>query len=237
GYVATVAYMVPLINRVVSGNNPNKASPAEKLSAVITTVTTEGQTTFTCESAFRVGGVLLVLKTDRTINYGDIKNVVAGMTVDYRQEGGEVRLLVYDINGASLPSGTNDLFAIEGLTDFEVTAVDLASAAGQYAAVSFGFAEPTVPENFILYQNYPNPFNPDTRIDFTLPNATRVELTVFNILGKKVKVLADGEYNAGGHSVIWDGRDDDGAAVSSGIYFYRLVTPEASVSRKMMLLK
>lgn len=237
GYVATVADLVTLINRVVSGNYPNKAALEENLTAVITTVTTEGQTTFTCESAFRVGGVLLVLKTDRTINYGDIKNVVAGMTVDYRQEGGEVRLLVYDINGASLPSGTNDLFAIEGLTDFEVTAVDLASAAGQYAAVSFGFAEPTVPENFVLYQNYPNPFNPDTRIDFTLPNTTRVELTVFNILGKKVKVLANGEYNAGGHSVIWDGRDDDGAAVSSGIYFYRLVTPEASVSRKMMLLK
>jgi hypothetical protein len=237
GFAATVADLVTLINAVISGTPTAKAAVGDNLTATVSTASDGGNTTFNYRADFKVGGVLMVLETEQAIDYADIKNVYEGMTVDYRQEGGELRLLVYYMDGASLPAGDNELFTIEGLTAFEVRKIDLASAGGQSAAVSFGFAEPALPESFTLYQNYPNPFNPETVIKFDLPGASRVELAVYNILGEKVKILADGVFAAGEHELTWDGRDSDGRSVSSGIYFYRLVTPEASLSKKMMLLK
>ncbi len=79
-----------------------------------------------------------------------------------------------------------------------------------------------IPKDFVLYQNYPNPFNPSTKIEFALPTSEKVSLEVFNIIGERVKVLADGDMPAGKHSVVWDGRDESGQQSPSGIYFYRL---------------
>jgi hypothetical protein len=89
----------------------------------------------------------------------------------------------------------------------------------------------------LLTQNYPNPFNPTTVIRFTLPQADRVELTVYNVLGQRVRVLVDGSVAAGEHEVVWNADNDGGQKVSAGVYFYRLVTSEATVSRKMLLVK
>lgn len=88
-----------------------------------------------------------------------------------------------------------------------------------------------------LYQNIPNPFNPVTTIRFNLPRASGVTLIVYNVKGGRVRVLANGEMQAGRREIIWDGRDERGNTVSSGIYFYRLVTPEYSMARKMILLR
>jgi len=237
GFAATVADLVTLINAVISGSPTAKAAVDDNLTAAVSTEVGERRTAFNYRADFKVGGVLMVLETEQSISFADIKNVYEGMTVDYRQEGGELRLLIYDMNGTSLPSGDNELFTVEGLTEFEIREIDLSSAGGQYVAVSFGFAEPNLPESFTLYQNFPNPFNPETNISFALPGAFRVQLAVYNILGERVKILADGVFAAGQHELTWDGRNDDGQAVSSGIYFYRLVTSEASLSKKMMLLK
>ena len=88
-----------------------------------------------------------------------------------------------------------------------------------------------------LSQNYPNPFNPMTEIAFSLPAASRIAVTVFNVVGQRVAVLADGRYPAGEHRVRWDARDDSGAEVASGVYFYRLETEDATRSGKMILIK
>ena len=88
-----------------------------------------------------------------------------------------------------------------------------------------------------LKPNYPNPFNPVTRIDFDLPQSIRVDVSVFNLLGRKVISLLNGPVEAGLHSVEWDGTDDSGRRVASGVYFYRLTTPTLSETRKMVLLK
>ncbi|MCK4573237.1 MAG: T9SS type A sorting domain-containing protein, partial [candidate division Zixibacteria bacterium] len=85
--------------------------------------------------------------------------------------------------------------------------------------------------------NYPNPFNPDTRIDFDLPQSSRVALAVFNVLGRKVKTLINEQMPAGTHTVVWDGREDNGNPVASGVYLYRLETGSSVFTRKMMLLK
>jgi hypothetical protein len=97
--------------------------------------------------------------------------------------------------------------------------------------------DPILPESFTLSQNYPNPFNPATTISFSLKSTQNVNLTVFNVLGQSVRTLANGEYTIGAHDVIWDGSDEAGESVSSGIYFYRLVTADGQKTRKMMLLK
>ena len=89
----------------------------------------------------------------------------------------------------------------------------------------------------ILHANYPNPFNPQTKISFSLVKAGEAELTVYNIKGQKVKTLVNDYIEAGEHSVIWNGKDNDGKDVSSGVYFYRLKTIDTVQNRKMLLLK
>ena len=95
----------------------------------------------------------------------------------------------------------------------------------------------TLPASFDLDQNYPNPFNPTTDISFSLPSAANVSLRVYNLLGQEVATVVDGDMGAGVHTVTWDGSNDGGAQVSSGIYFYRLVAGDYTATRKMMLLK
>ncbi len=94
-----------------------------------------------------------------------------------------------------------------------------------------------LPTTMELSQNYPNPFNPETTIRFALTSAQQATLTVYNVTGQKVRTLVQGTIQAGQQSVVWDGRDDSGNAVASGIYFYRLSTDEETQSRKMVFLK
>lgn len=90
----------------------------------------------------------------------------------------------------------------------------------------------------ILHQNYPNPFNPTTTIDFSIQNDSEVKLTIYNIKGQKIKTLVSNEFTKGSHSTIWNGNDNSETAVSSGIYFYKLVVNNnTEAMRKCMLLK
>ena len=89
-----------------------------------------------------------------------------------------------------------------------------------------------IPERYSLGQNYPNPFNPETTIQFTMPGAGNVALTVYDLLGRRVSTLVDGKLDAGQHVARWSGRD-----YASGVYFYRLVAPGFVETRKMVLLK
>ncbi len=94
-----------------------------------------------------------------------------------------------------------------------------------------------LPERFRLHQNYPNPFNPITRIRFEVPRPERVRIEIYNVLGKRVRTLVDRPFDAGYHEVVWDGTDDYGRQVSSGIYYYRAVCGGKSHIRKMALLR
>ncbi|OGG50092.1 MAG: hypothetical protein A3F84_02590 [Candidatus Handelsmanbacteria bacterium RIFCSPLOWO2_12_FULL_64_10] len=86
-------------------------------------------------------------------------------------------------------------------------------------------------------KNYPNPFNPSTTISYTLPEASTVRLTIYNILGQQVRTLINNRQAAGIHAVQWDGHDDAGRSVASGLYFYRLTAGEFTQTQKMLLLK
>ncbi|HPS40028.1 MAG TPA: FlgD immunoglobulin-like domain containing protein [Candidatus Cloacimonadota bacterium] len=93
------------------------------------------------------------------------------------------------------------------------------------------------PTDFSLRQNYPNPFNPSTTISFSLHEASKVRLDIYNVKGQLVKTLVNGDEPTGMHSVVWDGRDNNNAAVASGVYFYRVSTPQATQTKRMLLIK
>jgi hypothetical protein len=103
---------------------------------------------------------------------------------------------------------------------------------------------PNVPHDFELYQNYPNPFNPTTTIHFTVHRPSSAvhspyptTLKIYNVLGQKVKTLVDEPESAGSYEVIWDGKDERGNNLASGIYFYRLQIGDQTQTKRMLLLK
>jgi hypothetical protein len=103
------------------------------------------------------------------------------------------------------------------------------------SAVSIG--DGILPLKFALEQNYPNPFNPATTIQFDSPDRTHVNLTVYNVLGQKVTTLIDEELGPDSYEQVWDGTNEGGSHVASGIYFYRLSAGDKLETKKMMLLK
>lgn len=92
-------------------------------------------------------------------------------------------------------------------------------------------------EQILLSANYPNPFNLSTTISFSLPRAGHAELVIFNVTGQKVRNLLSEDVTDGLHSIVWDGCDDSGNAVTTGVYFSRLRTPDSTVSGRMLLVK
>ena len=90
----------------------------------------------------------------------------------------------------------------------------------------------------VLNQNYPNPFNPITTISFSIPDECNVDLIIYNIKGQKVKALVNNNLLEGNYSVVWNGFDESGKSVSSGVYFYKLSVNDKSQSvKKCLLLK
>ncbi|MCP4706187.1 MAG: T9SS type A sorting domain-containing protein [candidate division Zixibacteria bacterium] len=94
-----------------------------------------------------------------------------------------------------------------------------------------------LPDQYTLYQNYPNPFNPITKIRFSLPVSSVIRVEIFNLLGQSIRILVDEKLSAGAKEVVWDGLNNAGRSVSSGIYFYRITANDFVDSRKMILLK
>jgi hypothetical protein len=93
------------------------------------------------------------------------------------------------------------------------------------------------PKQFELGNNYPNPFNPTTTLSYAVPRESNVSLVIYNVLGQKVRTLVSDFKNAGRYSVVWNGLDDNGKAVSSGIYLYSLVSGDVKLVKKMIMLK
>ena len=97
----------------------------------------------------------------------------------------------------------------------------------------------TLPQKFSLSQNYPNPFNPLTSIEFAIPAgiSEHVRLNIYDLRGALVRTLVDKVYNPGVHSALWDGTDETGNKVSSGVYIYMLRAGEFTNSKKMLFVR
>jgi hypothetical protein len=129
------------------------------------------------------------------------------------------------INVAALGGSAHPIWMRMDGTDLSIWTATVESPTGIVAAAPAA-------RGVELAQNYPNPFNPTTAIEFRLPVAAHVNLSIFDVTGRLVTTLADGTLDAGPHRVVWDG-----AGAGSGVYFYRLHAGEETVTRKLTVLK
>ena len=122
---------------------------------------------------------------------------------------------------------------------FQIADGMLLGADGLIAQVAPGRALDlaTAPAEFALAQNFPNPFNPETTIKYSLADDAQVQLRIYNLVGQVVRTLVQERQAAGRYAIRWDGRDDRGLTVSSGIYFYQIAAGKFKDVRKLMLLK
>jgi hypothetical protein len=144
-----------------------------------------------------------------------------------------------DVNDPTFPANVNQLLPEEG-TIFRILTSKSNSPGDSLFVISpppVGIAEKNIPAAFYLHQNYPNPFNPETHIQFNLAHRVKVKLEIYNVLGQRVRTLVDSDMAPGKHEMLWDGRNDAGNRVSSGMYFYRLQAGDYVKSRKMILIK
>jgi hypothetical protein len=100
-----------------------------------------------------------------------------------------------------------------------------------------GISGRITPRLAVLYQNYPNPFNPSTSIEFYLPKRERASLRIYDVSGKLVRTIIDGSLDGGEHRYSWDGSNNEGRRVSSGVYFYMLRSESIELSRKAVLIR
>jgi len=111
------------------------------------------------------------------------------------------------------------------------------SGAWDVGAFQFPESSPDIIKNFVLRQNYPNPFNTSTVINFIIPKTDNVTMVVYNLMGQKIRTLLKNKLGAGNHFVRWNGKDNKGNMVSSGIYFYRLEWGNCIETKKMILMR
>lgn len=143
---------------------------------------------------------------------------------------------------AAMPEYVDEEVSLSEEYTYSVTATDFGlNESGQsdpvtVAATAIG-EEAEVPTEFALKANYPNPFNPETTLEFALPKTSQVILTIYNLTGQRVRELVHSEYPPGYQRVIWDGRDQFGNPVSSGVYIYTLKAGTFSKTRKMILMR
>jgi hypothetical protein len=94
-----------------------------------------------------------------------------------------------------------------------------------------------IPKEFALHQAYPNPFNPSTQISFDIPSETKVLIELYDLLGQKVRTLVQTNCHPGYHRIVWDGRNNTGAVVPSGVYFIVYHSAERKLTQKLVLMK
>ena len=232
-FVATVADYVTLVNILASGG-PSSAPNNSNLNAKVMITPFSSGATVTYFADFEAGGIAARFEIADTSREIQIENLQPQMDMVSARVGSELRVIWHSMDGGRLPQGEGDLIRFTGETEMTIKEIEVGTAAGE---VTHASVEVLLPVGFALSQNYPNPFNPETRIDFSLAAPGSAEIAVFNVLGHEIKKIHYRELSAGQHSVVWDGRNESGNPVASGIYFYRLTISAGSLTRKMTLVK
>jgi hypothetical protein len=158
-----------------------------------------------------------------------------GWEMQWSFVSGELRVAM--AGATPLPSGTVATIMVR-LKDKESRLSFSTDAVLNEAAQSVGAVEvAAVPATFALDQNYPNPFNPSTTVRYQIPNNANVNLDIYNLQGQKIRTLVSKEQKAGYYSVVWDGRNEAGQTVSSGLYLYRVQAGSFVATHKMLMIK
>lgn len=170
------------------------------------------------------------------------------MDIRMKTIGRELRLVGYNLSNTPITADSGSLFRLPlnlaSVADIESVSVVVSTDSNKAVQpfVRTTLAPVTAyPSSFAIYQNYPNPFNGSTVIEYDVPDVPGklkiAYLFVYDILGRRVRTLASGEHEAKRHSVVWDGRDENGVTVGSGVYFYQLIGKDFVSSKKMVYIK
>jgi len=189
-------------------------------SDVANLIVSDGRITVECASA--IGGILF--KFD-----GNVTPTLLNANMELLSNEGNV--LVWSGAGNSINAGASQLLNTSGAELVSVIAVD---REGRDLATTINAK--VTPTTFALHPAYPNPFNPNTNLSFTLPNAVSYSMNIYNVAGQLVRSYED-MGNVGLNVITWDGKDNAGDEVASGIYFYKLIAGQHQATRKMVILK
>ena len=169
------------------------------------------------------------------------------MRAEVKSVGKEVSVILWNANNSPIEPGDSAIFRLPiQLTNNNVDSIHVLISSGPNNEVVLLNSvqediRNTIPRDWMLYQNYPNPFNPTTTIEFDVPEVAgripRAAIQIFNMLGQRVRTIERGIHDAGRYSVKWDGMNENGARVASGVYFYRLLAGEYTSTKKMVMLK
>lgn len=226
---------------------PTASSP--RLSAIVAVVS-DGSLTDTARATITVNHKpVFVAKTPATLTTASQNNIVA-FTARGKDVDGGVLTYTWFVNKVLVKGpGPDSTYSVrftdphgtaKSVVAIYKTAAGLAdSTSATWSFTITGVENPVgIPTEFALGQNYPNPFNPTTTIRYDLPKEAPVTMEVYNVLGVRVRTLLTGEtISAGRHTMMWDGRDDNGNAAPSGVYLYRISASDFHASKKMTLLK
>ncbi len=226
--VADLVYLV----RVISGDCAPypKQSPVSTFAATVRSA--DGEAIVDYESGVSAGAVLLVFTVDGSVGAPVLRAGAGDMDMIYGANGNELRVLVYDIGPGSIPAGEGELVAVPIDGSIELTEIE----ASDYYGNLMNVTTRSLPDDFVLEQNRPNPFNPETDISLRLPTASEWSVTIYNVAGQVIREYS-GHSEAGTVVVTWDGADDNGRQVSSGIYLYKATAGIYSATRKMVMMK
>ncbi len=242
GIQATIADFIFMIRYMISGGGAIGKSLSGGEEVEIDVVDGSSSLVFYMNSEVEAGGVLIELRSDQ-IDPSDIKlsSEIDSMNSRIHKDGDVIRVFVYSENGYCLKPGLKKLLTISKEKEdgsIELENIQVCDTKGELLKVDTAYeSKKEIPSDFSLSQNYPNPFNPETYIDFTIPNEAEVSLRIYNVKGQLVKTLVQERMSPGNHTIRWDGRNESGEKVSSGVYFYRLTLGEKSIIKKMVLLK
>ena len=224
GIALSVADLVYLTRVIVGDANPYpKPIPNSEVELTLT------GNVVTYNAAVDMGAALLTFEVNGEIGTPELGSGASSMDMKFAREGNELRVLVYNIGSEAIAAGENVLVTIPG--NVELTGAEVAT----YDGFGLDALVRNVPRDFAL-TNFPNPFNPTTTINLSLPVASDWSVKIYNVAGQLVNEYA-GAADAGMVSVVWDGTDNNGSSVASGIYFYKAEAGQFNATKKMVLMK
>ena len=194
-----------------------------------------------------------------TIDVASVQQVgrAANFTFVGNEVNGQSLILGVNFNGEEIAPGSGAILEVQFMIasnapmndlSFSITALIVATQGGLplpsngtdyvFSLTTGVDEEAELPTAFELKQNYPNPFNPTTTISYSVPVASEIQVGIFNLLGQEIRSLSNGEHQPGVYSAMWDGLNQNGVRVESGIYLYRMSSSAGfSATKKLVMLK
>jgi hypothetical protein len=235
------SYPKMIVSAELTGTNPR--NPADYTTSVIYSGEPDAFRTISVKDSL---GVVTTSYTNTAVFASKVQAHFNGDALDFDNDGDRELLASFQTSNINITTTTRTWNPTTSKYDTVVTKVpnpkSWAMMRFEFTGVGTGVEgrETTfiTPDDYLLGQNYPNPFNPSTKIEYVLPIDKKVTLRIYNIMGQVVRTLVDAEQQiAGRHTVTWDGTNQNGARVASGVYIYSLEFGNFRKTRQMTLLK